>query len=57
MRLPDTGTFIKTNDKSENNKLLDLIMLSGDDKNIDDNLIDWEIIMVTPTSIDVDLKF
>ena len=56
MEFPDTTTFIKANEESKN-KLLDVMMLSGDNQEIDGNLIDWKIMTVTSTSMTVDLEF
>ena len=56
MEFPDTAKFIEENKKS-GNKLLDLMMLSGDNEAIDPNLLSWVIVSVTSTTITVDLEF
>ena len=48
MELPDTESFIKANNESSN-KLLDVMMLSGDNEEVDDNLTSWDITSVTST--------
>ena len=56
MEFPDTATFIEEN-KNSNNKLLDMMMLSGDNEAIDPNLLSWVIVSVTTKAITVDLEF
>ena len=56
MKFPDTDTFNKANVESKN-KLLDVMMLSGDNEMIDDNLKDWKLISVTSSEITVDVEY
>ena len=56
MKLPKKSEFIELNKKSTN-KLIDLIMFDGDEDVVDDNLIDWVIVSVGESLIEIDLKF
>ena len=56
MNLPSINNFITINDKA-NHELLNVMMLSGDSEEIDENLIAWKIIAVEPKQIRVELVF
>ena len=56
MRFPDLQTLIDLN-KSNNNKLIDLIVLKGDYDEPDENLKSWEIISVSSQLIEIDMEF
>ena len=54
MKFPNTADFISKNRKKQN-KLLDVMMLSGDNEEIDENLLSWTIVSVTSKRIEIDL--
>ena len=56
MMLPGKSELIELNKKSKK-KMIDLIMLDGDEDVISDNLIDWKIASVSEKLIEVDLNF
>ena len=56
MDFPSTREFILDNEESEN-KLIDVMMLSGEDEAIDLNLLSWTIVKVTSQQIEISLKF
>ena len=56
MNFPDTDTFILENEERKF-ELLNVIMLSGDDEEIDDNLTSWTVKSVKSELINVKLEF
>ena len=38
-------------------KVLNLFMISGETKQLDDNLIGWKLVSAEPTKIEIDLEF
>ena len=56
MSFPSKEEFIELN-KKLGNKLLDLVMMKGEEEEEDENLRSWQIISVDPKLIEVDLEF
>ena len=56
MSFPSTAEFIKLNTKKQN-ELLNVMMLSGADETVDENLVSWKITSVQPSQISVELEF
>ena len=56
MSFPSTAEFIKLNTKKYN-ELLNIMMLSGEDETVDENLVSWKITSVQPSQINVELEF
>ena len=56
MDFPSTREFVLDNEKS-NNKLLNVMMLSGEDEAIDPNLLSWTINTVSSQLIEIKLEF
>ena len=56
MDFPDLDEFNEEN-KMKNNKLLDIMMLSGDKEEFDGNLLSWKLVSISPTLMEVDLEF
>lgn len=56
MNFPSTEDFIALN-TSKQNRLMNVMMLSGDEHMIDENLVSWSITSVSPTLISIDLVF
>ena len=47
MNFPSMEKFIELNNRADKAKLLDVMMISKDDEEIDENLIDWSITSVS----------
>ena len=43
--------------QNTNKKVLSVLMISGDTEEVDDNLIDWKLVSVGPTKLEIDLEF
>ena len=56
MDFPSTREFVLDNEKS-NNKLLNVMMLSGEDEAIDPNLLSWTFNTVSSQQIEIKLEF
>ena len=56
MNFPDTEKFIQLNEESEL-ALLNILMISGENEGINQNLLSWTIVEVTSKKIDIDLEF
>ena len=56
MDFPSTREFVLDNEKSDN-KLLNVLMLSGEDESVDPNLLSWTISKVTSQQISINLEF
>ena len=56
MSFPSLSDFIKQNEES-GNKLIDLMMLKGEDEVLDENLVSWQIISVGAKLIEIKLEF
>ena len=56
INLPSLKNFITRNEEA-NHELLNVMMLSGDSEEIDENLIAWKITAVEPKQIRVELEF
>ena len=56
MNFPDTDKFVQLNEESKLS-LLNVIMISGEKEEVDQNLLSWTIVEVTSKKIDIDLEF
>ena len=56
MNFPSTEDFVALN-TSKQKRLINVMMLSGDEHMIDGNLVSWSITSVSPTLISIDLVF
>ena len=41
----------------EQTQMIDIIMFSGDEEVVNDNLADWEIVTMNQNLIEIDMKF
>ena len=57
MNFPSMEKFIELNNRADKAKLLDVMMISKDDEEIDENLIDWSITSVSQRLITLKLVF
>ena len=56
MDFPDTDKFVQLNEESKLS-LLNVMMISGEEEEVDQNLLSWTIVEVTSKKIDIDLEF
>ena len=63
MNFPNTAEFVALNSSeqrrflNEQSRLIDVNMLSGEDKKVDKNLVSWTVTSVTSQLILIDLEF
>ena len=43
--------------QSSNEKVLSVLMISGDTEEVDENLVDWQLVTIDPEKLEIDLEF